>query len=187
VTSLSELDAVAPDIPAALEGWRAWRVVEIEDRYLLGSIVKAAYWQPLEALEAECLHRRSPIEWMRGGGRHDAPGSSCQCGIYAGGLRQAGEYLRDLWSCGSRRPTVARVLGRVSLWGTVVECERGFRASRAYPSRIYVPRDDQRRAEQLGSEELALHLGVYGVPVEPLDAGCAEAPEALAALLPSVD
>jgi len=187
VTSLAELDAVAPDIPAAIEGWRAWRVVETDDRYLLGSIVKAAYWEPLEALEAECLHRRSPLEWLRGGGRHEAPGPACQCGIYAGGLRQAGEYLRDLWSCGSRRPTVARVLGRVSLWGTVVECERGFRASHAYPSRIYVPRDDQRRTEQLGLDEIAQHLAVYGVPVEPLDAGCAEAPAVLASMLLPAD
>ena len=32
-----------------------------------------------------------------------------------------------------------RVLGRVSLWGDVVECAWGWRASFAYPAQIYVP------------------------------------------------
>lgn len=182
---LDDLDEVAPDFPTAIEGWRAWRVVEVDGRYVLGSVVKPACWLPHEALQAGCLNRRSPLAWMRGQGRHEAPSATCQCGIYAGGLAQAADYLRDLWACGSRRPTIARVLGRVSLWGTVIECERGFRASRAYPSRIYVPREDERRREQLDSEELSLRLAVYGVPVERLDAGCSETPEALTALLSS--
>ena len=79
------------------------------------------------------------------------------------------------------------MVGRVSLWGTVVECERGFRASHAYPSRIYVPHEDERRGEHLGSEELSLRLAAYGVPVEPLEAGCDEAAEVLAALLAPVE
>jgi hypothetical protein len=63
------------------------------------------------------------------------------------------------------------VLGRVSLWGTIVECDRGWRASNAYPAEIVVP------ARSLGGdpipplEEVALGLGEYGVPVRLVEAG----------------
>jgi len=64
-----------------------------------------------------------------------------------------------------------------------VECTRGWRASRAYPSRIYVP--ERRgpywlRAER--PEEIAFGLTDYDVPVGLLDAD-ATGPEALVAAL----
>ena len=67
----------------------------------------------------------------------------------------------------------------MALWGTVIECERGFRASHAYPARIYVPADagDPWR---IGWEEVAFDLCRYGVPVEPLDARAADATQLLA-------
>jgi hypothetical protein len=34
--------------------------------------------------------------------------------------------------------TVCRVLGTVALWGRVVELEHGWRASHAYPLRLFV-------------------------------------------------
>jgi len=76
------------------------------------------------------------------------------------------------------RPTVARVLGQVALWGTVVECERGFRASHAYPIRIYVPRDDHLH-EFADADRVVAGLACYGIPVESMDASCAEAPRVL--------
>ena len=59
------------------------------------------------------------------------------------------------------------VVGRVLLWGDVHEHERGWRASLAYPERLYVfgasgGRDDS------GAERLSTGLGRYGVPVEVL-------------------
>ena len=59
-----------------------------------------------------------------------------------------------------------RVIGEVSLWGSVVECERGFRASHAYPKRIFIPTDADGRRGRL--DELAVSLCEYGVPVELL-------------------
>ena len=56
------------------------------------------------------------------------------------------------------------MIGTVSLWGGVVECEHGWRAGFAYPREIFVP--------SLAPEpdETAARLGGYGVPVEVLDA-----------------
>jgi hypothetical protein len=61
---------------------------------------------------------------------HSAPHLECACGIHAAREPVAVlSYLR-----GRDEPaTVARVLGRVQLWGSVVEHEGGWRAERAYP------------------------------------------------------
>jgi hypothetical protein len=75
---------------------------------------------------------------------------------------------------------VARVLGQVALWGTVVECERGFRASRAYPVRIYVPADTGATGS-VDWEDVSFDLARYGVPVELLASSPSEAPDVLAA------
>jgi hypothetical protein len=72
------------------------------------------------------------------------------------------------------------VLGLVSLWGTVVECERGYRASHGYPRRIFVPADAG-EPWRIGWDEVALGLCRYGVAVEPLAARAADAPRFLAA------
>jgi hypothetical protein len=66
---------------------------------------------------------------------------------------------------------VYRVIGRVSLWGSVVECARGWRASHAYPERIYVPTRSLDRSWTLAAGDVALALTDYGVPVELLDGG----------------
>lgn len=58
------------------------------------------------------------------------------------------------------------------------ECERGFRASQAYPTRIFVPADTRGTREQ-GGEELVEGLSTYRVPVELLPARCADAPSLL--------
>jgi hypothetical protein len=62
-------------------------------------------------------------------------------------------------------PLLDHVIGRVFLWGSMLECERGWRASFAYPQELFVPlhrdRDGERKAE-----ETADGLGVYGVPIE---------------------
>ena len=109
-----------------------WRVLQTDGVLTLASVVKAVAWSPGEALVAECLGPRLiPLPRVR---PHAAPGPRCECGIYATDLARASRYLRD-----SIPFDLDRVLGRVALWGTVVECERGFRASHAYPVALYVP------------------------------------------------
>lgn len=61
---------------------------------------------------------------------HAAPDLACSCGIHA--AREPAAVLSYLRGRDEPR-TVARVLGRVLLWGNVVEHEGGWRAERAYP------------------------------------------------------
>lgn len=163
--------SAAPDYVEPFEAWRVWRVVRVDGAYRLGSIVQHTLWPTDEALRAECQRLRL---FRRRRREHEAPCVSCECGIYAAGLEQLHLYVAE----GLRGP-LSRVVGRVALWGTVVECERGFRASDAYPRHLYVP-EDAGVAWQTSWQDVALGLCAYGVSVEPLDVPAAEAPRRLA-------
>jgi hypothetical protein len=102
-------------------GWRVWRV----DDGLLRAVVWGTIWVPRARLDACCEDR--PF-LPPGGGDHRAPAQACECGIYAFKHRCDAELLA--------REKVDRdvlALGRVSLWGRVLETVRGYRAERAYP------------------------------------------------------
>ncbi len=152
----------APDFIEPLEAWRVWRVVAYKGELVLASAVKRTIWPAGEPLVAECLAAKPLLrDWLLRRPPHQAPCASCQCGIYATQWERVGKYLRDLLP-----EARARVLGRVALWGTVIESERGFRASHAYPLALYVPVDGADRSP-LGPDELARALARYRVPVEP--------------------
>ena len=102
----------APDYPEAFEAWRAWRVVRRDGEFSLGSIIQRTLWPAGEALAAECLRCRRLLARLRRKRAHDAPDSGCECGIYATALEGVGQYLAEAPCKG-----VARVLGRVALWG----------------------------------------------------------------------
>lgn len=173
--------SAAPDYFQPTIGWRSWDVVNEGEGFRLRSVVYDALWLPRNELIARCLHRTFTLPWRRRSA-HVAPASGCGCGIYA--TREPGEAASYLdgrsWAEGL---SVHRVIGTVSLWGCVVECRRGWRASCAYPHRIYVP--ERRapywlRAER--PEEIALGLTDYDVPVELLDADPTGLEEVVAAL-----
>lgn len=165
-----------PDFAQPIEAWRVWRVVEDADgEVVLGSVVQPTLWAPGNAFSAECLRCRRPWVRLRRRRKHDAPQPGCECGIYASSLHHVGQYLNGF----AAQSRSARVLGQVFLWGTVVECDRGFRASHAYPSRIYVPADAGRWRER-GCEQIAFGLWRYDVPVELLDSRYADATRVLA-------
>jgi hypothetical protein len=108
----------APDYAEALIGWRVWCVVETRAGLLLASVIHDHVWPVGRETVAACLHG------------HAAPNADCACGIHA--AREPAAVLSYLH--GRDEPsTVARVLGRVRLWGRVVEHEGGWRAERAYP------------------------------------------------------
>jgi hypothetical protein len=165
----------APDFAEPLEAWRVWKVVRRHGVYSLGSVVQSTLWPAGEALVAECLAGSRLLLFRRRKRRHLAPDHRCECGIYAAGLDGVAQYV----AAGPFRG-ISRVLGLVSLWGTVVECERGYRASHAYPKRIFVPADAG-EPWRIGWDEVALGLCRYGVAVEPLAACAADAPRFLAA------
>lgn len=154
----------APDYLEPIEGWRVWLVVPDGDHSTprLRSVVQKTVWPARNALVAECCQRRVLAKLLRRPVHESVPELTCQCGIYATELTRLEPLLAEApWETG------ARVLGRVRLWGEVLECEQGWRASHAYPAHLYVPVREGRRP-RLTQEEIAAGLADYGVPVELL-------------------
>lgn len=107
---------------------------------------------------------RAHLPW-HGEPEHDIPVSRCSCGIYATNDPElAAEYLY-LYSDVHQPRVLHRAIGLVWLWGSIVEGESGWRATFAYPKRIFLPRS-QRRSDV---EALRSGLSDYGVPVELLE------------------
>jgi hypothetical protein len=163
------MNVAIPDYLEPLEGWRVWRASNDGSQLRLRSVVQETVWPPGEELTAECLRRRV-LARLRRGREHEAPDEACACGIYATTLTRLGSYLHER---GDGRAYY--VFGRVLLWGTVIECEQGWRAARAYPAEIIVPTE---RAP--ATEEIEAALNCYGVPVVVLPHSPAEALEVVA-------
>ena len=173
--------SAAPDYIEPIVGWRTWLVLLEGEDFRLRSVLYDALWPPRSELVARCLRRSSP--WRRRC-EHVPPAYRCRCGIYAAREPEdAACYLEGRsWADAL---SVHRVIGMVSLWGRVVECKRGWRASHAYPKIIYVPTTRSPywlRAQR--PQEIALALTDYGVPVELLDTDNRHPGQAVAALGP---
>lgn len=97
--------------------WRSWALTGWRDgsHLRLRPVARRGGWKPREATEASC--RTNPF--------HDAPEPGCRCGLHA-------SVTLDIL----RRTKCPAVLGRVALWGRVIEHERGYRARFAYPQRL---------------------------------------------------
>jgi hypothetical protein len=163
----------APDIAGTVVAWRVWRVLACDRRYLLGSLIQPTLWPACQVLRATCLRPLPARSWLRRRQPHIAPEAKCECGIYGAGLDQIAHHLNN----GAIPGGAGRVVGQVSLWGTVIECERGFRASCAYPLRIYVPSDAGGKRGR--ADGFIPGLAAYGVPVELLGAPCTDAVQTL--------
>jgi hypothetical protein len=94
--------------------------------------------------------------------KHAPPGDRCRCGLYAA----ADPGTLD-WG-----PSDHEVLGVVALWGRIVEGERGWRASHAYPRLLLT-------GPGIAGEQRAALARRYGVPVHRSEVP----PRALARLL----
>jgi hypothetical protein len=164
----------APDYVEPIVGWRAWLVVDDEGEIRLSSLVYKNVWVPRCELVASCQRRVFcfPRVWRKKPSEHPAPTEACYCGIY--GVRDADHaaaYLASaLWQDEPLRwPLLHRAIGRVFLWGSVVESEQGWRASHAYPQRIYLPKRGQLDEPPARLGELVSALSGYGVPVKLID------------------
>lgn len=147
----------APDYVEALDAWRLWEVEKVGAEPRLRSLYRICFWPVGAPLEARCEAHRFRL---RRRASHSAPAATCSCGIYGAPF----ELIRKKLAIDHGLPPGCLfVIGTVSLWGDVVECERGWRAAFAYPGRLFVPRGFPGAAEQ------AVGLGDYGVPVELVD------------------
>jgi len=141
----------APDFVDPVIGWRVWRVVRCKGRFYLASAFNNIVWVPGSSLDARCL------SFVRVA-RHSSPDVTCHCGVYAA--------TRDAldWQLLGRRTRTPLVVGTVSLWGPVVEAERGWRAGHGYPERLFVPSVGEEVRER--DLRVAESLTEYGVPVK---------------------
>ena len=101
-----------------LIAWRAWALTGRRDgtHLLLRPVAgRSRPWRPREVAEATC----------KGGRFHRSPDLACTCGLH-------GTDALDML----RRARCPAVVGRVAMWGRVVEHEHGFRAEFAYPQRL---------------------------------------------------
>jgi hypothetical protein len=167
--------SLAPDYAAALVGWRSWAAVEDKSGLVLRSVVYESRWPPGERLVAACHHQPGSrlLARLLRLEPHEAPDEGCQCGIYAACAPDlALPYLGRL---GLVRRAKSALIGRVALWGRVIECERGWRGAFAYPTHLYVLRARASRRERPDARELACRLAVYRVPVQVVEACTMEA------------
>lgn len=158
--------SAAPDLIEPLVGWRVWHATEDASGTFLSSVFHRAVWPPGAPLVATCRCMRLRV-WPFKRAVHDAPAVGCSCGIYAAGVTIVRAYLPDEFAGTGALP----VIGEVSLWGSVHEHERGWRATFAYPKSLFVP------TAGLDSERLTgllAHLGRYGIPVHAVAGASAD-------------
>lgn len=115
---------------AARVAWRVWRLGAVvlpngTTDVFLRSCVRPGYWRARDRFEASCS-------------RHTLPDLRCECGVYAVRERAQAEDWASWARSALPNPIV---LGRVSLWGKVLQFSDGFRAQYAYPYELEVPLD----------------------------------------------
>ena len=150
-----------PTLREPLLGWRVWRV----SAGFIEAVVWSTAWQPRTRFEARCEVEPSPF-WQPRVARasHRAPSPECECGVYAFKAREDAELLAREKACHDQL-----ALGRVSLWGRVIETEYGFRAAYAYPYELELLGGSERDARALRNA-YAVDVSCAAAPV-PLHSG----------------
>ena len=124
--------------------WRAWVLDVGGDAPELASVVYRVPWPAREPLRSTCeaggcLAARWPAH------RHT-------CGIHAFKERAGADGFPSSWEHLRFGPAQDEyVIGRVSLWGHVVEHEAGYRAELAYPYELFLSPGHAHHAHALAS------------------------------------
>jgi hypothetical protein len=110
-------------------GWRAWRLHRGDGGVRIVPTTPRSAWEPRVAIHATCsgshtreymVHNPELVKF------HRSPEPGCTCGVHA---------IKDP-SRLARSGRAAAVVGRVAMWGRVIEHTKGYRAEFAYPSRL---------------------------------------------------
>jgi hypothetical protein len=110
-------------------GWRAWRLQRIDDELRIVPTTPRSAWQPRVAIHATCsgAHTREYMVYNPELAKfHRSPEPGCTCGVHA--IKDPARLARS--------GRTAAVVGRVAMWGRVIEHTKGYRAEFAYPSRL---------------------------------------------------
>ncbi len=129
----------------AVVGWRYWQVRAGRLRSVTQRHIE---WKPGQVLSARCY-----------GAGHRAPDEGCECGVY--GARDL-ETLRQHGLCLAPE---ALAVGRVALWGRVVDDVSGWRTEFGLPLALAVVPDLVAGSEL---DAMIAALGAYGVPVDTM-------------------
>jgi hypothetical protein len=147
-----EANLPSDTIISPVTAYRMW-YIPLQPILTLTSISCITPWVPCQRLEAECRNHMSCVcsgeFWTT---TRTEPEQefvcSCDAGIYGWKtFDQAFEMYIDalerMDGCIAEEPITNRyALGKVYLWGKVIECEKGFRGLYAYPSGIYYTADN---------------------------------------------
>ena len=108
-----------------VEAWRAWKIDE-GNGPVLHSLVRDWQWPARQKVHAVC--HREEMGWGSSHRGEGIPDVNCSCGFWATKNRLSAQrpqvhsrYLKGI------------VVGKVALWGDIIEHEEGFRAQFAYP------------------------------------------------------
>jgi hypothetical protein len=149
-TKLPDPNLTVPDLAEAVEGWRAWDVERALPKFglppKLTSVTYDYYWTPHRAGVAVC---------EKGCEKRQVPGESCTCGFYA--AKTLDHLLGMGYPVYDPESSQVCVIGQLALWGKVIEGTQGWRASKAYPKKLWVPFEAPHLAAPLRE--------AYGVPV----------------------
>lgn len=111
-------------------GWRLWRLRRNEGGELrLTPTTPRSDWEPGVALRARCSGAHTRLYMVFNPeleATHRSPEPGCTCGVHA--MADLGRLTRSM--------TRASVVGRIAMWGRVLEHAKGWRAELAYPSRL---------------------------------------------------
>ena len=131
----SDSTLVVPDQVECDYGWRAW---EVKPEWPSGGVPilasvfrKEQFWVPGAPMVARC-------DKAKPGKEHEIPHEPCTCGLYAAKTR---EHLGTMpyQKYDAEKTGKYRVIGKVKLWGKVIEGHLGWRAEMGYPEKLYVP------------------------------------------------
>lgn len=141
--------------------------------YRLTSIHKDSVLQPGVPLQAIC-GEMIVSDAYRPAHHQRTPFGPCTCGIYAfESMGDAMAYWRDQGGSLVQSVLFGRsfrgLMGRLAMWGHVIEHERGYRAEYAYPAQLFCLESDTEWAGKVGE--------TYRVPVTVF-------PKELAELIP---
>lgn len=125
--------------------YRCWSLSPIN--LLSSAATPSMSWPRLNPMHAVCLAQSSVFE------HHEAPAEDHSCGIYA---------MKTVAALAKTFHYGPSVIGRVALWGEVIEHEDGYRAEYAYPQVFFYDtgRFPEDRARKLAAE--------YGCEVLPM-------------------
>lgn len=128
VTALQTSSIVAGEVL----GWRAWDIGQQTDRWIIKSVTADKVWEPRETVDGDVA------------GGYGIHAYKSPLGPTLDGY--ANEFSLSAW-----------VLGRVALWGDVIEHERGWRGQFARPfSFDHFHRVSERTEQELRAKYLAL-------------------------------